>query len=459
MQGEYRGDFTRDSFNLEKRFSRVLMQQGRPLLDADWNEQTSILLHYLRTLTRDLIGDHGGRGDAFQISDKMSNTNRQLKLGPGNYYVDGILCENAGALDNGRPGPSEVTLLPDEVKLLDTSPLLVYLDVWERHLTHIEGDAESEPGIREVALGGPDTCSRAQVVWQIRVTAKGPTVQAPAIPTGMKREDALKIWRDWIHLLHPPSRGLLRAKAAEPEADDPSKPCILAPKSRYRGAENQLYRVEIHTEGTAGKATFKWSRENGSVIFPIKKGYSGGAVIPLAHLGRDARFGLKVGDWVEVVDDDYTLEHRVEPLLKVEKVDLDAFEITLNAAPQGNTGRREHPLLRRWDHAEKNLTGGTSTVQEKNANADDHWIELEAGVKIQFQPGGYYRSGDYWLIPARVATGDVEWPGSPGNPKALPPHGVEHHYAPLAIVPAQGPVIDLRNTFIDLVTAPQGGKP
>jgi 2-polyprenyl-6-methoxyphenol hydroxylase-like FAD-dependent oxidoreductase len=40
---------------------------------------------------------------------------------------------------------------------------LVYLDVWERHLTHIEA-----PSIREVALGGPDTTTRAQIVWQVR---------------------------------------------------------------------------------------------------------------------------------------------------------------------------------------------------------------------------------------------------------------------------------------------------
>jgi hypothetical protein len=45
-----------------------------------------------------------------------------------------------------------------------------------------------------------------------------------------------------------------------------------------------------------------------------------------------------------------------------------------------------------------------------------------------------YRTGDYWLIPARTATGDVEWPGDVGDPEAQPPHGIDQHYAPLAIV-------------------------
>ena len=50
-----KGDFTRDTFTPGKHFSRVLAQQGRVTVDADSNEQAAILLHYLRTLTRDLI--------------------------------------------------------------------------------------------------------------------------------------------------------------------------------------------------------------------------------------------------------------------------------------------------------------------------------------------------------------------------------------------------------------------
>ena len=60
MQGEFRGDFSRDTFQPDKHFTQVLMQQGRLLLDADWNEQTSILLHYLRSLMVDLVGPYGG---------------------------------------------------------------------------------------------------------------------------------------------------------------------------------------------------------------------------------------------------------------------------------------------------------------------------------------------------------------------------------------------------------------
>ena len=62
-------------------------------------------------------------------------------------------------------------------------------------------------------------------------------------------------------------------------------------------------------------------------------------------------------------------------------------------------------------------------------------------------PINQYLTGDYWLIPARTATGDVEWPkviaadGTPETdeqgdilPVALPPQGITHYYAPLAVV-------------------------
>jgi hypothetical protein len=64
-----RGDFTRFTFDPKKRYSGVLMQQGRVQLDADWNEQQAIIGHRLATETEDLLGPSGApEGSAgFQI--------------------------------------------------------------------------------------------------------------------------------------------------------------------------------------------------------------------------------------------------------------------------------------------------------------------------------------------------------------------------------------------------------
>ena len=51
-----KGDFSRDTFDAGKHYSRVLIQQGRVQLDADWNEQQSIYQHRMITEARDVIG-------------------------------------------------------------------------------------------------------------------------------------------------------------------------------------------------------------------------------------------------------------------------------------------------------------------------------------------------------------------------------------------------------------------
>ena len=48
-----KADLTRSSFDPLNNFSRVLMQQGRVQLDADWNEQADILLYALRRFIAD----------------------------------------------------------------------------------------------------------------------------------------------------------------------------------------------------------------------------------------------------------------------------------------------------------------------------------------------------------------------------------------------------------------------
>src|SRR3954464_5961270 len=87
-----KGDFTRNTFDAKNFFNRVLMQQGRVTLDADFNEQVDILLHYMRTLARDLIGPYAAPSEdpGFKISADKDG----ISISAGRYYVDGILVEN-----------------------------------------------------------------------------------------------------------------------------------------------------------------------------------------------------------------------------------------------------------------------------------------------------------------------------------------------------------------------------
>lgn len=461
-----KGDFTRDTYNPLKHFSRVLMQQGRVQLDADWNEQAAILLHYLRTLAADLIGPFGGTEHAFEIfnviTQKKAASPGELQLSPeemkrlseagvladdrkvregdfligsGHYYVDGLLCENedyvryAGQAD--LPGTEAIKV----------DPYLAYLDVWERHITYLEDESfrdlagDSFPGIREVALGGPDTATRAKLVWQVKTWAsKGANDKPPS-----KLEPAVinEKWKDWVNRFEFENRGRLKAKVTKPEGPDAVNACLTSPDARYRGADNQLYRVEIHQggNGKAGAATFKWSRENGSVVFPIVQLSSD--TIKVAQLGRDMRLGLKVGDWVEIINEEIILRGDVPPLVQVESI--EPIDMTIRIKVPAGLKTQTLPfkkkedktlLLRRWDHKGDAKKDGAVALLE----SDKNWVILENGVQIQFQDGANYRTGDYWLIPARTSTGDIEWPeDQDGNPLSQAPHGVTHHYAPLAV--------------------------
>ena len=55
-----KGDFSRDSFRPGKRYTSVRLQQGRVLLDADWNEQADIQRHLDLVARRDTVGLCGG---------------------------------------------------------------------------------------------------------------------------------------------------------------------------------------------------------------------------------------------------------------------------------------------------------------------------------------------------------------------------------------------------------------
>src|SRR5712692_8426845 len=96
-----KADLTRSTFDPFKHFSRVLMQQGRVQLDADWNEQAAILLHYFQALAADVIGPQGGPFNQNWPTTNFAITpipftppvQNDFRIALGHYYVDGILCE------------------------------------------------------------------------------------------------------------------------------------------------------------------------------------------------------------------------------------------------------------------------------------------------------------------------------------------------------------------------------
>ncbi|SDM16158.1 DUF6519 domain-containing protein [Allokutzneria albata] len=455
------GDFSRSTFDRRKHYSGVLAQQGRVTLDADLNEQAAIQQHLLRMFVADVVGPHAGPEGAVGFAVTLPSnppSRNDFTIGKGRYYVDGLPAENDEDTTFWTQPERYLDQVVDAGELPGSEKaFLVYLKVWDRMVTAVQ-----DSDLREVALGdlAPDTAVRGKVSWQVIATSQlpGSTTDLTTITENVRGKvlEEWKAWRDRDTALYR----RLKVSAKTP-SDAKESPCNAAPDARYRGLENQLYRVEVHrggvignTDTTTNKPTFTWSRDNGSVVFPVAA--VADKKVRLASAGRDHKLDLDVGDWVEFVDDAYAVRGKSEPLLQVEEIDAERQWITLSAAPR-TTRRTLHPFLRRWDQRPEAPPKPAGTSDSGAILADDNalilvedkWIDLEDGIRIMFEPGGSYTTGDYWLIPARTLPGDAQWPQDPSGkgPAYVPAHGVTYHYAPLAFVPKSGDPLDLRMRF------------
>jgi hypothetical protein len=459
------GDFARVTFDPTKNRSRVLMQQGRVQLEADWNEQGAIFNYLLRTLAKDLIGPEGGPTSncGFQIITRSERDDLQdgderkraldkldvtdFLIGKGHYYVDGILCVSREPIAYSA---QQTFIGPPPDKLALTGPgYLVYLDVVEHSIFAAQDDS-----MLEIALG-IETAIRARVSYIVRTVPVTPDANGGC-------DDVTPSWGDLVETWQSRNRGWMRCRAGQTETS--TDPCIVSSESNYRGAENQLYRIEVHRGGAIGggtkakgatkggtageggdRPTFKFSRVNGSAVYKIDS--FNDPVVTLADLGPDDRLRLTEGDWVEVLDDTTVLLDNPGSLRRVASIDPYSRQVTLDALKSGGStvgqDTLKHPIMRRWDQRQADPRGHGLKLQDGVAPIElNTWIPLEDGIEIQFEAAPdvkgavVFRAGDYWLAPARVKTGDIiDWPrNEQGEPLPIPPHGVDHHYARLAIL-------------------------
>jgi putative cofactor-binding repeat protein len=476
-------DLSRVRFDARNDHSGVRLEQGRLFLDADWNAFGDLVERRMRAMAADLGSEGPIAGvagvavvpattpHAFEIAyvpaDPVGQTPADLQLGPGRLYVDGRIAENHGLLAGVAEEPSTDPLLGDPRELRVRSYLdqpylpvppplpeagthLVYLDVRERELT-----AAVDPGLVEPAVG-VETTSRTQTVWQVRVH---PDDAPGLVPSSTDGEIP-----GWVQVVSP-SAGRLSSGTVLNWADG-DEACVLPPPSRYRGVENQLYRVEIHDPGPLGTATFKWSRDNASIVLPVPDVLDATHLRP-ASLGRDDVRGLEVGQWVEVIDDRAELDGRpgvlrriVSPPTERGVIELDTALPAVYADLATGDPTLHHLRLIRWDQAGEvfdesgdklaTVDAGLGAITVPSAGG----VQLERGIAVWFsvppEPGAppdvdppvAFRTGDHWVFTARVATGGIE------QLDQVPPRGIRHHHARLAILDAAtGVLTDLRHRW------------
>jgi hypothetical protein len=438
-------DLSRVRLNPLLDYAGVELKQGGVLLDADANELMAIVDRRLRALASDTLGP-ATVSSTTPGGFKITVAGGALQIGKGRLYVDGLLAENHGAESDDpakrafdsllaepqftdQIGYSAQPYLPSPPALPTAGRHLVYLDVWDREVTHLE-----HPDLIESAVG-VEASSRVQTVWQVRTLGE----DAGSATTCASPDADLPGWSALI----ASSTGVLSTGTFDVAPTD--NPCELPPTGGYRGLENQLYRVEIHDPGQPGAgATFKWSRENASVGSRIANVISG-TELALETLGRDDVLRFNTGDWVEITDDVREFSQspgEIRTITVVEAAKRIQFTGALPGAMIAANFAKRNLRVRRWDHKgsiSRTDPSGTS-VQVQNLDAagstgvinvppDTTTLLLENGVTVRFASTGAkgFRAGDYWVFAARTADASIE------ILDRAPPRGIHHHYARLGI--------------------------
>ena len=173
------GNFSRDTFDKLKHYVGVRLQQGVPIVDADWNEMEEIRKYELQAFLKWFVGNGVPYGnDGFRISAVVAANDFAIAGGDGTAdgagrcLVDGMDVMNESTLnytaqtlygDNALATEWVVPPLPPLSTPTSDRTDTVYLDVWER-----EVDSTEDPNLINVAIG-IETAVRRKREWVVRV--------------------------------------------------------------------------------------------------------------------------------------------------------------------------------------------------------------------------------------------------------------------------------------------------
>lgn len=457
------------------RLSGVFQQQGRMLVDRDWNELCGILRHLGTVAASESIGTGVPRHDGLVAVPVLGSSKLSLRNSGGLVAAQGLI---------GQPGPrpmrptrriplldpapntletaklmalrvapevapqlsgvafdpiplGEVNLYRNQRDLPETlpdvvanasSPLLtapptgrlLYVDIWERMVNAFELETLIDP-----ALHGADTCVRTQRMVQIKAATAG-DVDATTEPCQPVLRLPQKGNALFDALLTPAGEG---ADECDPCADQVTITRSLA---------NQLFRLEVHSvRFDAGRRpvqiVLKWSRDNGA------REQTAAAFAPAGDRSYEF-FSNATELLLGVPSDDWAVD---EKLLRG----------ILDPADAKTTGAML-PRVREWDGwCRLDLSGAWSisdgryagkplgTAVAVSGNALSAKLD-DIGITFTLQLGDKdILAGDYWLALVRnraVTDKRVRVLSST-------PLGVEHRYCVLGVAGQDGNVTTLTN--------------
>lgn len=382
-------DISSDSFERVRDFTRVLLQQGRPLLDRDWNEQTSIVLSQLRAVGRAIYGAHGGpAGETCGFVPYENKADGRLWLRKGQYVIDGMFFEchadfSYPKQEDRKPEEEKQEDRKREKELEKGKIQLVYLEAMEREVV-----ATEDPGLLDSALPGVDVAARGQVVWRARHCDWSSVVDKSS-ETFCR--DAVVKANEWFSQ---------KRNEQEPPGVMNAAQCT-ALVNVLKDQTNHLLRLECHeVKADTGTSVWKFSRDNGFPLFKIANGKKGVTV----RLGNLAGWTPARSNIVELLTPEQVRFN--DPGTLVEVVDVQPTdEQTLESA----------------NCVDLSLTG----------QVPDDAVFLRVWHQQFTLPSiPDLRASDYWQYAARE---DAE-----PDPGAMRLKRTPRHYVPLALVEVSG---------------------
>ena len=404
-----KGDFSKWGLSPADNFSGVLHQQGRVLLDQDWNAAQQIQTLWKETAGQDVIGaglvavPAAAPGGLQILGASASAAGVDITLAAGRAWVDGVLVRYDGA------GPLRADYLQPPLQDPPFDPTTiavgvrdaVVLEVWDEAISAFQMPLK----LLEPALGGPDTTERVKTCMALKLYRLAADQDCGGLP----------LTDDFD------AKGRLTV-VPSPTVVVPG-PCPVPDSGGYAGFEHYLYRVEI-APPLAGQARFKWSQFNGGLVgrgeYTAIDAVSGTVAITannqmINQSGLDdfyleaLAFDPAYGHWRTVLTADATLSAGDE--LSLTNVD--------GTWPAAGTA-----FFRLWNGIAPVSAFPTGLPMPN---------ELIDGIRLSFDApaSGLYSPGDFWTFPARaagVAFDPSVWPSN------SPPQGIRYHRAALGVV-------------------------
>ena len=408
-----KGDFSKKYAGQNKNFSGVLHQQGRVLLDADWNEQTQINNEWQNTAAQDAFGPGvaavpSDTPTAFEVDGAgMEDGNVVVGLLPGRVWADGRVVHLAEESEFIATYYGNMTDPPSS-GLRDA----VVLEIWREEINAFQLPEE----MIEPALGGPDTTERVHTAMALRLLRLGPGDTCENIrhqlEQGFKTTGTLSVSLD---------------PTTTTDGD-----CPVIESGGYTGFEHSLYRIEIAQVNDDREPMFKWSQFNGGLV---GRGQ-------FHNEGDEISIGIEANDqaikhsglnrfYLEIIEND---EERDEPYVgrghwyvsygaivnlndDGDRLIVDPDHIYYESEPRP----RGSVFFRLWHDIE-------SIRDYIVAITGPHL--LEHGIRLEFQMlMDTFMPGDFWTFSVRAGE---------SNPHTIflrqPPEGIQYHRVPLAIL-------------------------